>query len=62
MKPDRKKGEAKPKRELHPPVRSGAEDPEPATGPGRIARGSLHHFHRRSISVDGLPGQPRWRF
>ena len=34
MKPDRKKGEAKPKRELHPPVRSGADDPEPSTGAG----------------------------
>ncbi len=36
MKPDRKKGEAKPKRELHPPVRSGADDPEPSTGQGGL--------------------------
>lgn len=36
MKPDRKKGETKPKRELHPPVRSGAEDPEPTTGTGGL--------------------------
>ena len=34
MKPDRKKGEAKPQRELHAPVRSGSEDPEPSTGTG----------------------------
>ncbi len=33
MKPDRKKGQEKPKRELHPPVRSRAEDAEPSTGP-----------------------------
>jgi mono/diheme cytochrome c family protein len=36
MKPDRKKGETKPRRELHPPVRSGAEDPEPTTGAGGL--------------------------
>ncbi|HEX7860476.1 MAG TPA: cytochrome c [Verrucomicrobiae bacterium] len=36
MKPDRKKGEVKPKRELHPPVRSGADDPEPSTGAGGL--------------------------
>ena len=36
MKPDRKKGQEKPKRELHPPVRSRAEDAEPATGPGGV--------------------------
>jgi mono/diheme cytochrome c family protein len=36
MKPDRRKGEEKPKRELHPPVRSRAEDAEPSTGPAGI--------------------------
>jgi len=36
MKPDRKKGQDKPKRELHPPVRSRAEDAEPATGPAGV--------------------------
>jgi mono/diheme cytochrome c family protein len=36
MKPDRKKGDAKPKRELHPPGRSGAEDSEPTTGAGGL--------------------------
>ena len=35
MKPDRKKGQAK-QRELHPPARSGAEDPEPSTGSGGL--------------------------
>lgn len=36
MKPDRKKGQTKAQRELHPPVRSGADDPEPATGQGGV--------------------------
>ena len=36
MKPDRKKGQEKPKRELHPPVRSRAEDAEPSTGPAGV--------------------------
>ena len=36
MKPDRKQASSKPQRELHPPVRSRAEDPEPATGPGGL--------------------------
>lgn len=36
MKPDRKKGETKPKRELHPPARSGTDDPEPTTGTGGL--------------------------
>jgi nitrite reductase (NO-forming) len=36
MKPDRKKGEAKHPREVHPPGRSKADDPEPS-----VARGPL---------------------
>ncbi|MGZ8899141.1 MAG: c-type cytochrome [Limisphaerales bacterium] len=36
MKPDRKQGQAKPQREVHPPARSKAEDSEPATGPGGL--------------------------
>lgn len=36
MKPDRKKGQNRPQRELHPPARSRAEDPEPSTGPGGL--------------------------
>jgi len=36
MKPDRNKGQTKPKRELHPPVRSGVDDPEPTTGHGGV--------------------------
>lgn len=36
MKPDRKKGEARPQQEIRPPVRSRAEDPEPTTGPGGL--------------------------
>ena len=36
MKPDRKQGQSKPQREVHPPARSKAEDSEPATGPGGL--------------------------
>lgn len=36
MKPDRKKGQAKPQREVHPPARSRAEEAEPGTGPGGL--------------------------
>lgn len=36
MKPDRKQGQAKPQREVHPPARSKAEDSEPATGAGGL--------------------------
>jgi mono/diheme cytochrome c family protein len=32
MKPDRKKGQAKASRELHPPARSRSDDPEPSVG------------------------------
>ena len=35
MKPDRKQ-QTKPQREVHPPVRSKAEDAEPATGTGGL--------------------------
>lgn len=36
MKPDRKKGQAKASRELHPPNRSRADDPEPSVAPGHL--------------------------
>lgn len=36
MKPDRKKGQPKPARELHPPARSRADDPEPSAAPGHL--------------------------
>jgi mono/diheme cytochrome c family protein len=36
MKPDRKKGQTKPAREVHPPARSRANDPEPSVAPGRL--------------------------
>jgi len=36
MKPDRKQAPSKPQREVNPPVRSRAEDAEPATGPGGL--------------------------
>ena len=36
MKPDRKQGQSKPQREVHPPARSKAEDSEPATGAGGL--------------------------
>ncbi len=36
MKPDRKKGQSNPQREVHPPQRSKAEDPEPSCGAGSL--------------------------
>jgi len=36
MKPDRKKGQAKASRELHPPARSRSDDPEPSVASGHL--------------------------
>jgi mono/diheme cytochrome c family protein len=36
MKPDRKKGQSTPQREVHSPQRSRADDPEPSTGNGGL--------------------------
>jgi mono/diheme cytochrome c family protein len=36
MKPDRKKGQSKASREVHPPARSRADDSEPSVAPGRL--------------------------
>ncbi len=36
MKPDRKKGLSKASREVHPPTRSHAADPEPSAAPGHL--------------------------
>jgi mono/diheme cytochrome c family protein len=36
MKPDRKKGQAKAPRELHPPARSRSDDPEPSVAHGHL--------------------------
>lgn len=36
MKPDRKKGQSKSNRELHPPARSHSNDPEPSVAPGHL--------------------------
>ena len=36
MKQDRKKGQSKATRELHPPARSRFDDPEPSVAPGHL--------------------------
>ncbi len=36
MKPDRKKGQGKPGREVHPPARSHSNDPEPSAAAGHL--------------------------